>query len=378
MPEAARRFPVAVGLALSISMGCGAGSPHPAGLPPPGMAPPGMAPPGPAGPPSPQEADWFIKQTSEEYAKLESNVERAGWVKETFITDDTEKIESQAQERLMEFVARKIHEARRFEGLSLPPDVARQLYILKYSAGLPAPADPAERAELAETASKLSGMYGKGKYCSPKLKGLGKEKGSECLPLEDLSAILATKRDYDLLLEAWRGWHSIAKPMRPLYQRMIELGNKGASEIGFKDVSEIWTGQYDMSPEQFREEMTRLWNEVRPLYEQLHCYARAKLRKQYGEAKIPKGRAPIPAHLLGNMWAQEWGKLYPLLEPYKGKGQPDITKALVAKKYDAKKMVELGERFFVSLGLDALPKTFWERSMFTKPRDRDVVCHAST
>jgi peptidyl-dipeptidase A len=123
--------------------------------------------------------------------------------------------------------------------------------------------------------------------------------------------------------------------------------------------------------------MTRLWNEVRPLYEQLHCYVRARLRKQYGEAKIGKGKVPIPAHLLGNMWAQDWGKLYPMLEPFRGKGQPDVTRQLVAKKYDAKKMVELGERFFVSLGADPLPKSFWERSMLSKPRDRDVVCHAS-
>src|SRR5207302_3778516 len=130
-------------------------------------------------------------------------------------------------------------------------------------------------------------------------------------------------------------------------------------------------------PDEFRKEMARLWTEVRPLYEQLHCYVRAKLRKQYGEAKMGKGKAPIPAHVLGNMWAQEWGKLYPMMEPYPGKSQPDITKALAAKKYDARKMVELGERFFVSLGMDSLPKTFWERSLFTKPRDRDVVCHAS-
>jgi peptidyl-dipeptidase A len=362
---------------LSLGIGCGPRPQQMAGppvSPPPGGAAAAQAP---SGPPTPAEAEWFIKQVNDEFAKLESDVERASWVKSTFITDDTEKLESQATERFMEFVARKIRESRRYEALQLPPEIARQFYVLRYSAENPAPADPAERAELAELGTKLDGMYGKGKYCSPKLKGLGKDKTSECLTLEDLSAILATKRDWDLLLEAWRGWHTISPPMRPMYQRMIELANKGAHELGFKDVSEIWTGEYDMSPEQFREEMTRLWGEVRPLYEQLHCYVRAKLRKQYGETKIAKGKTPIPAHVLGNMWAQEWGKLYPLLEPYKGKGQPDVTKALVAKKYDPKKMVELGERFFVSLGLDPLPKTFWDRSMFTRPQDRDVVCHAS-
>ncbi len=331
----------------------------------------------PSGPPTPAEAEAFLKQVNEDFKKLETDAERASWVKATFITDDTEAIEAHAQERRMEYLARKIKEARRFESLSLPADVARQFYILKYSAELPAPNDPKERAELAETGSKLESIYGKGKYCSPKLKGHGKDKNADCLPLEELSAILADKRDYDLLLEAWRGWHTIAPPMRPLYQRLVELGNKGAHELGFRDMGEIWTGPYDMSPDEFKKEMARLWTEVRPLYEQLHCYVRAKLRKQYGEAKIGKGKTPIPAHLLGNMWAQEWGKLGSMLEPYKGKGQPDISKQLVAKKYDAKRMVELGERFFVSLGMASLPKTFWDRSMFTKPRDRDVVCHAS-
>jgi len=366
---AARLTSIAGSLALLFGAACG-GSP-----PPPGQQ--ANASPYPPGPPSAAEAEAFIRQVNVEYAKLESDAERASWVKSTYITDDTDKIESQAQERVMELLARKIKEARRFESLQLSPEVARQFYILRYSAELPAPADPKERAELAEISTQLDSAYGKGKYCSPKLKGLGKDKSSECLPLEDLSEILASKRDYDLLLEAWRGWHTISVPMRPLYQRRVELGNKGAQEIGFRDVSEIWTGPYDMTPDEFRNEMSRLWNEVRPLYEQLHCYVRARLRKQYGEAKIGKGKTPIPAHLLGNMWAQEWGKLYPMLEPYKGKSQPDITKQLVAKKYDAKKMVELGERFFVSLGMDPLPKSFWERSMFTKPRDRDVVCHAS-
>src|SRR6185369_15657115 len=135
----------------------------------------------------------------------ESDAERASWVKATYITDDTDKIEAQAQERLMEFLTRKIQQSRRYDGLPLSPDAARQFYILRYSAELPAPTNPAERAELAEISTKLDSAYGKGKYCSTKLKGLGKDKTSECLPLEDLSDILANKRDYDLLLEAWRG-----------------------------------------------------------------------------------------------------------------------------------------------------------------------------
>src|SRR5262249_51221977 len=155
-----------------------------------------------------------------------------------------------------------------------------------YAAGLPAPTDPKERAELADIASKLESIYGKGKYCSPKLKGKAKEKTAQCLDLEELSDVLAKDRDFDTDLEVWRGWHSIAPPMRPTYARFVELGNKGARDLGFRDMSEIWKGPYDMTSDQFTAEMARLWQEVKPLYDQLHCYVRAKLRKKYGEDKV--------------------------------------------------------------------------------------------
>ncbi|HEY6557094.1 MAG TPA: M2 family metallopeptidase [Polyangiaceae bacterium] len=326
--------------------------------------------------PTPADADAFVAQVNTELKELWSDAERINWVKATYITDDTEKLAAEAQERVMEYLMRRIKEARRFDGLALSADTARSLYLLKYSAGLPAPADAGERAELAEIASKMESVYGKGKYCSAKLKGRGKDKASSCLDLGELSDVLATSRDADLLLEVWRGWHTVSVPMRPLYRRFVELGNKGARDLGFRDMGEIWTARYDMSSQAFVREMERLYEEVKPLYEDLHCYVRAKLRKRYGADKIGE-KAPIPAHLLGNMWAQEWANLYPLVEPFPGKGQPDITRRLVAKQYDAHKLVRLGEQFFVSLGLDPLPNTFWQRSLFEKPRDREVVCHAS-
>ncbi len=369
-----------LGALLALGAACGPAAPCPdTAATPPGAPPGGDFEPPPHGEPgsaTPADADAFVRDVNDELRKLVIDAERMNWVKSTYITDDTELLDAKQQERVMEFRARKIKEARAFEGLELAPDTKRSLYLLKFSAGLPAPADPKKRAELAETASKMEGIYGKGKYCSPILKGKGTDKTSECLPLVDLSKILAESRDYDLQLEAWRGWHSIAVPIRPLYQRYVELGNEGAKDLGFSDMGEIWKGRYDMSAEDFTKEMDRLWEQVRPLYEKLHCYARGKLRQKYGEAKIGK-RAPIPAHLLGNMWAQEWSNLYPMMEPYAGKSLPDLGKRLQEKKYDARAMVRLGEKFFVSLGMQALPNTFWERSLFLKPADRDVECHAS-
>ena len=283
-------------LAVALSVACGGAQPRAETSP--GAITPSVSgtPPGRASArPTSAEADVFVQMVNAELKDLWSDAERINWVKATYITDDTEKLAAEAQERVMEYLTRRIHGARRFDGLELQPDTARSLYLLKYAAGLPAPADPRERAELAEIASKMESLYGKGKYCSTKLKGRGKDKTSECLDLGELSDLLASSRDYDLLLEAWRGWRTVSVSMRPLYARFVELGNKGARELGFRDMGEIWTGHYDMSSGDFVREMERLYAEVKPLYEDLHCFVRARLRKKYGADKIgPK--APIPAH----------------------------------------------------------------------------------
>ncbi|HZI16800.1 MAG TPA: M2 family metallopeptidase, partial [Myxococcus sp.] len=262
-----------------------------------------------------------------------------------------------------------IKEARRFEGLQLDADTARMLHLLKVSQSLPAPADAQKRAELAATAAKLEGLYGKGKYC-------GKDGRGQCRDLEELSQLIARSRNYDELLDAWQGWHTVSRPMRPLYERLVSISNEGAQDIGVSDLGTLWRSSYDMPPEAFEKEAQRLWGQVKPLYDELHCYVRGRLAKQYGEAKVPAGK-PIPAHLLGNMWAQEWNNIYPLVEPFPGQASLDVDSALKSQGYDPVKMVKLGEKFFTSLGLKPLPQTFYERSQFTKPRDREVVCHAS-
>lgn len=324
-----------------------------------------------AGPSAPtvEEAKQFTQRVDSDLRKLWTARERAMWVSQNFITGDTQAMAAAEEERSAAYMSKAIGEATRFDGLDLPPDVARQLKLLRLAETAPAPSDPKERAELAELGVWLTSEYGKGKYCPERLKG-------ECLTLDDLSKIMSKSRDYDKLLDAWKGWRSISPPMREKYARYVELGNKGAKEIGFSNMGALWRSGYDMTPADFEVDVERLWRDVRPLYDELHCYVRARLSKKYGSERVPES-GPIPAHLLGNMWAQEWTDLYDMVEPYPGQASLDVTKALKAKKYDAKKMVELGEAFFTSLGLDKLPKTFWERSLFTRPRDRDVVCHAS-
>jgi peptidyl-dipeptidase A len=323
----------------------------------------------PATGPTADEAKKFAVQVNADLKQLSVRASTAEWIKNTYITDDSERLAAAANDELLGYTAAAIRASTRFSQLKVDPDTRRQLHLLRVSSPLAAPSDAKKRLELTTLAARMEGMYGKAKACGAQ--GTGK-----CLDVNDLELLFAKNRKPAELLDAWVGWHRTGRELRPLYGRFVQIANEGAQEIGFANTGDLWRSAYDMSPAAFEKETDRLWDEVRPLYEQLHCHVRAQLARVYGAETVPPD-APIPAHLLGNIWAQEWANIYPLVEPYKGKPSLDVSKALVAQKYDAVKMVKTGERFFTSLGLDPLPKTFWERSMFVKPRDREVVCHAS-
>jgi len=320
-----------------------------------------------------ETADEFITRVNREMLEVGKELNAAQWVQQTYITDDTEMLSAKANERYLEYFSGAVEEAKRFDPKQISnPDTARAMELLKLgvAAGIyaPAPSDPAKRAELAAILARLDGMYGAGQYCP---------KGPDsCLHIDELSKTIAKSRNYDELTEAWKGWHSIAPPMRKDYARLVELGNEGARELGFKDLGAMWRSGYDMTPEAFEQVTERLWAQVQPLYQDLHCYARAQLAKKYGAGLVPAGK-PIPAQLLGNLWAQQWDKVYDLMEPYSGVADLDVDKALKAQKYDATRMTQSAETFYVSLGFPKLPETFWQRSMLTRPRDREVLCHPS-
>ncbi|MBX3210910.1 MAG: M2 family metallopeptidase [Labilithrix sp.] len=386
-------------LSVALAAACGGETPPPAApcpaCPDPGTTPPTRAPVI-ASAATPEEAKRFIEQVDKDLRRLWTARDRAGWVNQSFITDDTEALAAAGEEATAAYVTDAIQKARRFDGVKgIEPAVGRQLLLLKLAQIVPAPSNADERRELAEIQSGMTAVYGKGEYCPPPGSALAKAAkpapaaktdptapagAKKCattpLKLDDLSRVLKKSRSYDELLEAWKGWHSIAPVMKDRYTRYAELGNKGAKEIGFADMGALWRSGYDMTPDAFEADIERLWQDVKPLYDDLHCYTRKKLRTKYGKERVPE-KAPIPAHLLGNMWAQQWDAIYDLVEPFPGQGSLDVDKKLVAKKYDPKKMVQLGERFFTSLGLDPLPASFWERSLFTRPKDREVVCHAS-
>jgi peptidyl-dipeptidase A len=318
---------------------------------------------------TPPPAEEFVVQAEERLLDLWIEAERAAWVKANFITMDTEAVEAQAMERLLAETADLAAQAAHYNDQDLPDDVARKLRMIKTSLPLVAPRDSAKQGELSGIMASMDGRYGKGVYCSD-------AQGGDCLDLSAMGRIQAKSRDAEELLDLWVGWRNVSPPMRQQYQRFVELANEGATELGFSDLGELWRSGYDMAPDDFAAELDRLWEQVRPLYEALHCHVRAKLAEQYGESAVPLDQ-PIPAHLLGNMWSQSWGNIYDLVGPGESDPGYDLTKLLVAKGVDEREMVRYGERFFTSLGFDPLPDTFWERSLFTKPADRDVVCHAS-
>ena len=316
---------------------------------------------------TPGEATAFIERAESRLLTLWIDAERASWVYSTFITDDTALIQAQARQKVIDETVKLSKEAQRFKGLKLDADVARKLALLPISLSLVAPLDPVKSKELSEIAAQMEGIYGKGKYCPG---------GKDCLDIGAISDRLATSRDPKELKELWEGWHAIAKPIRPKYERFVTLANEGAREIGYDNLGALWRSGYDMPPAEFAKEMDRLWGQVKPLYDALHCYVRRRLAEKYGAELVPAGK-PIPVQLLGNLWAQQWGNVYDLVAPPGGDRGYDLTKLLEAKKVDEKQLVGYGESFFKSLGFEPLPTTFWERSQFVKPRDRDVVCHAS-
>ena len=316
---------------------------------------------------SEESAAEFLTRVEQEMLELDKETGAAYWVRATHITPDTGVLAAKAGERQLAFLSKIVEQAKRYKDTPMDEETARGIELILRGSSMPAPDDAELRAELSQIATDLEGMYGAGKYC---------DVDGKCSSLPELENVLTASRDYDEQLQAWLGWRTVSPPMRDKYKRFVELANAGAQEFGAANLGDMWKGGYDMDVAEFEVETERLWGQVEPLYEALHCHVRSNLSDFYGVEKVAD-QGPIPAHLLGNMWAQTWSNLYPLIEPYPGVASLDVTAALDAQNYDAVRMTETAEAFFTSLGLPELPDSFWRNSMLTKPADRDVVCHAS-
>ena len=319
--------------------------------------------------PTKSEAEQFVADAEKELAGFSTFNAQVSWINATYLTDDTDAVAASVGGRGTEMQVRLATEAAKYMNIpDLSPDTKRKLDILRGSLTVPAPTKAGAADELAKLTTKQQSQYGKGK---------GTLRG-EPINGSDIEAEMGTNRNPDELKEMWESWNNnVGGPMRDDYARFVEIANEGARDLGYADLGAMWRSQYDMPADDFAKLTDKLWLQVKPLYDQLHCFTRTKLNGKYGDAVQPD-KGPIRADLLGNMWAQEWGDIYKIVAP-EGAGDIgyDIGDLLKKKGYDPKKMVETGEGFFSSLGFEPLPKTFWQRSQITKPADREVVCHAS-
>jgi len=317
--------------------------------------------------PTTAEAKAFVARAETALAAISVDANKAEWVYETDINTDTSYLTAKIGAEANELGVKYAKQAAWFDHTPVDPVTRRKLTLMKLAVTLPAPDRPGAAKEEADLEAKLTTLYSIG---SATIDG-------KTLRLDELDDAIAAVRDPAKSKEIWEKWHAIAPPMKDDYVRLTALLNEGATGLGYKDAGALWRAGYDMTPDQFAALTDRLWEQVKPFYVDLHCYVRAKLNARYGDAVQPK-TGPIRADLLGNMWAQEWGNIYDLAAPQGGPGMGyDLTRQLEAKGYTPQSMVKTAESFYVSLGFDPWPKTFWDRSMIVRPRDREVQCHAS-
>ncbi|MGZ8997342.1 MAG: M2 family metallopeptidase, partial [Allosphingosinicella sp.] len=319
--------------------------------------------------PTAADAVAFVARAEKQLSEYSVVNSRAQWVNATYITEDTDALAAYFGTIGTEMSVKLANEAARYaEVPGLDYDTKRKLKTLRSALVLPAPTTAGAAAELNTISTRLTSTYGKGR---------GTLNGQP-MTGNDLEEKMGTVRNPAQLQEMWTSWHTnVGRPMRQDYARLVEIANQGAKDLGYPNTGAMWRSRYDMPPDDFAAMTDKLWAQVKPLYDELHCYTRAKLNDKYGDS-VQSETGPIRADLLGNMWAQEWGNIYDVVAP-RGAGDVgyDLTELLVAKKYTPEKIVRTGEAFFSSLGFAPLPATFWTRSMITAPRDREVICHAS-
>ena len=315
-----------------------------------------------------KELDDFLDNIEQENKNDGPIIYSASWISSNFITYDSQKVIADYGTRYTLKSLERSREASFFDDVSTSAEKRRMLNILKSSFVMPPPLNKELASELSSITTSLEAMYGSGEHCY--------EDGT-CYDLEAFESIIDNSRDPEELLRAWQGWHEIGKPMRPMYMRMVDIGNQGSRDLGYEGLSDLWFSKYDMPADDFLNETDRVWEEVKPLYDALHCHVRAKLNEHYGDDLVPES-GPLPVHLLGNMWGQSWSNIYDLVYTEESQqNSVNVSKIIEEKGLDEIDMVKYAEDFFLSIGFEPLPDTFWERSLFVKPRDRSVVCHAS-
>ncbi|MBD63071.1 MAG: peptidyl-dipeptidase [Gammaproteobacteria bacterium] len=316
------------------------------------------------------DVDAFLQRVELEDKAFGPIVSSAYWIGANFITYDSQKVVADYGKRYQILALERAREASSFDKVEVSKENRRKLNLIKSSFVMPSPLDNDLAGEISSISAELDAMYGTGQHCFSE---------NDCYDLEGFEAIIDSSRDPEELLKAWEGWRNIGKPMKDMYLRMVEIGNQGANDLGYSGLTDLWFSQYDMPAEAFLNETDRVWDELKPLYDALHCHVRDELSNFYGEEIVPKN-GNLPAHILGNMWGQSWANIYDIVytpDSLSSSSEINLTNILAEKNIDEIEMVKIAENFFISLGFEPLSDNFWERSLFVKPQDRSVVCHAS-
>jgi peptidyl-dipeptidase A len=316
--------------------------------------------------PTAKDAEAFIARVEAELVSLSEYSSRVAWISNNFITDDTMWLQARVRADMSRLRVANAKQAAGFDRVEVDPVTRRKLRFLKQGLFLPPPDRPGAAQEMASLSVKIGSIYSTGKFTYR----------DKTLTLDDIEDVMKSSRDPAELKTLWEGWHAISPAMRTDYARLISLANEGARQLGYAEAGVLSRSWYDMPSDAFAATVERLWSQLEPMYKNLQCYARARLNDKYGSAVQPR-TGPIRADLLGNMWAQSWSNVYDELAPANNTLGYDLTTALQAKGYDVVKMVKTAEGFYTSLGFPPLPPTFWTRSLLTRPRDREVNCHAS-
>ena len=316
------------------------------------------------------DAEAFLQRVELEDKTLGPIVSSAYWIGANFITYDSQKVVADYGKRYQLLALERARQASSFDKVEVSEENRRKLNLIKSSFVMPSPLNEALAGEISSISAELDAMYGTGEHCFSV---------DDCYDLEAFENIIDNSRDPEELLKAWEGWRNIGKPMKDMYLRMVEIGNQGANDLGYDGLTDLWFSKYDMPAEDFLDETDRVWDELKPLYDSLHCHVRDELSNFYGENIVSRS-GNLPAHVLGNMWGQSWANIYDLVykpENDQPSSEINLTNILIEKDIDEVEMVKIAEKFFISLGFEPLSNSFWERSLFIKPQDRNVVCHAS-
>lgn len=190
----------------------------------------------------------------------------------------------------------------------------------------------------------------------------------------DLPRIMELSRNEAELRYIWSEWHDrVGPPNRNNFMRYIDLANQAAIAHGYRDAGDQMRAFYEDSDMYFT--VQDLWTQIQPLYRQLFTFVRKGLVRQYGE-RVVRRNGPIPAHLLGNMWPQNWKNIFDIVKQ-RHTETLDVTGEMIKQGYTPMRIFQKAEEFFTSLGMPPMPAEFWRNSILQQTNGSTGKCTAS-